>query len=464
MSSKSSSAARETFSTRFGLLATMIGVAVGLGNVWRFPYMVGEFGGAPFVLFYVLAVLLIGVPALIAEWTLGRQTHRGPVGAFQTAGLPLGRYVGWLFFVGVTAATGYYSNVLGWVLYYAVAGVVGIIGINIDPSRILPPDQGYSLTSIILQSICTLLVLLGCVTVLRKGLRAGIEKASRIIVPTLLIGLLILIARSLTLPGASVGLQWYLGKFEPEALTGSVMLAAIGQAIFSLSLGGTFMVVYGSYLNRDDPLKKNAALTATGDVCAGLLAGLVIFPAVFAFGFEPASGPALLFSTLPAVFGQIPLGALFSTVFFLALFGAAYLSDVAALEVLVAGVTDNTSIQRSRAVWMTASIVFAFAIPPMINMRIFTPWDLTFGSGFQTMGALISVIAVAWSLDRSEVIKEITRDDLQLSDTVDQTADRSTNRSTVWLYYWLRFVIPGAILAVGLWWIFSDLLGIIGNV
>ena len=463
MTSESMSSSRETFSTRFGLLATMIGVAVGLGNVWRFPYMVGQFGGAPFVLFYVLAVLLIGVPALMAEWTLGRHTRRGPVGAFQTAGLPFGRYVGWLFFVGVTAATGYYSNVLGWVLFYAVTGVLGAVGIEVDPSQILPPDEGYSFTSLILQSICTLLVLLGCVTVLRKGLRAGIEKASKIIVPTLLVGLLILIARSLTLPGAMVGLQWYLGKFEPEALTGSVMLAALGQAIFSLSLGGTFMVVYGSYLNRDDPLRKNAALTATGDVCAGLLAGLVIFPAVFALGLEPGSGPALLFSTLPAVFEQIPAGALFATVFFLALFSAGYLSDVAALEVLVAGVTDNTGVDRSRAVWVTATVVFAFAILPMINMRIFTPWDLTFGSGFQTLGALISVITVAWSLDRSEVIKEIAADKALSATGADRIDDESTDQTTLWLYYWLRFVIAGAILAVGLWWLLNDVLGITSN-
>ncbi len=434
---------RETFTTRFGLLATMIGVAVGLGNVWRFPYMVGQFGGAPFVAFYVLAVVAIGVPALMAEWTLGRHTQRGPVGAFQAAGIPYGRILGWIFFIGVTAATGYYSNALGWVLYHALAGLLGGLGVEIDPSAILPPADGFSPRSFFLQLACTSTVLLTCAVVLRKGLRSGIEKASRFIVPALLVGLLVLIARSLTLPGASEGVQWYLGKFEPGALTPGGMLAALGQAIFSLSLGGTFMVVYGSYLNPGDPLRKNAVLTATGDVCAGLLAGLVIFPAVFALGLEPAGGPGLLFETLPEVFAQIPAGAVFGTLFFLALFGAAYLSDVAALEVLVAGVTDNTRLGRGSAVGLTAGVVLLFAIPPMINMSIFTPWDLTFGSGFQTLGALLSVIAVGWSLDRSEVMKQLV-------------AGESDAPPPVWLYFWLRFVIPGAILLVGIWWLVTE--------
>ncbi|MCG8467932.1 MAG: sodium-dependent transporter [Gemmatimonadetes bacterium] len=436
---------RETFATRFGLLATMIGVAVGLGNVWRFPYMVGQFGGAPFVAFYALAVALVGVPALMAEWTLGRHTRRGPVGAFETAGFPAGRALGWVFFIGVTAATGYYSNALGWVLFHAASALAGFVGLGFDPSMILPPDDGFSGRSFLLQCMCTGLVLFACALVLRRGLRAGIERASRIIVPVLLIGLLVLIARSLTLPGAASGLSWYLGKFEPGALTGSVVLAALGQAIFSLSLGGTFMVVYGSYLNADEPLRRNAALTATGDVTAGLLAGLVIFPAVFAFGLEPASGPGLLFATLPEVFGRIPAGAAFGAAFFLALFAAAYLSDVAALEVLVAGLTDNTRVPRRRAIWLTAGIVFLFALPPMTNMRVFGPWDLTFGSGFQTVGALMSAVAVGWSVDRAAVLKE-------LSDSADPPP--------IWLYRWIRYVVPTVILLVGTWWLLTDVLGV----
>ncbi len=148
------------------MLMTMIGVAVGLGNVWRFPYMVGEFGGAPFVVFYVLMVGVVGIPALMAEWSLGRMTRRGPVGAFARAGLPGGRAVGWFFFFVVTAATGYYTNALGWVLYYAAGGLVDMLGLAWDASEILPPDEGFAARSFFLQTACTGLVILACVAVL----------------------------------------------------------------------------------------------------------------------------------------------------------------------------------------------------------------------------------------------------------------------------------------------------------
>ena len=181
--------------------------------------------------------------------------------------------------------------------------------------------------------------------------RAGIERVSRVIIPTLLVVLLVLIGRSLTLSGAGAGVRWYIGHFAWSDLTPTVIVAALGHAIFSLSLGGTFMVTYGSYLADREDLGTNAILTAGGDTISGLLAGLVIFPAVFAFGLEPASGPALLFDTIPGVFDRMPVGWVFGVLFFVGLFGAGYLSDIAAFEVLIAGLTDNTRISRTRAVW-----------------------------------------------------------------------------------------------------------------
>lgn len=439
---------RETFASRFGLLASMIGVAVGLGNMWRFPYMAGEFGGAPFVVVYVLAAVGIGVPALMAEWTLGRHTARGPVGAFERAGLPLGRTAGWLFFGGVAAATGYYTNAVGWVLMHAVGSVGARLGLATSPGAILPPDSGFDPTSFALQAGCTAAVILACAAVLLKGLRSGIERASRVIVPLLLAFLLVLIVRSLTLPGAGEGLRWYLFKFEPGALSGSVILAAVGQAVFSLSLGGTYMVVYGSYLGPDEDLPGSAVWTAAGDVGAGLLAGFAIFPAVFALGLEPASGPGLIFATLPEVFAAIPGGWAFGALFFTSLFGAAYLSDVAAFEVLVAGLTDNTGVGRRGAVWLSAAVVFLLALPPMLNMEIFVPWDLAFGSGLQTAGALLAVVTVGWSLRRAAVIRELT--------------GPGEEGPPTWLYGWLRYVVPGAIALVGIWWLLGDVLGLVG--
>lgn len=445
-----SSIARETFASRFGAIITMIGVAVGLGNVWRFPYMVGRYGGAAFVLFYVLVVLVIGVPGLMAEWSLGRHTRRGTVGAFARAGLPGGRAVGWFFFFIVIAATAYYTNVIGWVLYYAVGELARAAGQSLDASAILPPATGVSPRSLLLQLACTAVITLSCVAVLLAGLRGGIERASRIIMPALYVILVVLIARSLTLPNAWPGVEWYILKFRLADVTPRVMMAAIGHAVFSLSLGGTFMVVYGSYLPEGERLGAGAGWTAFGDTMAGLLAGLAIFPAVFSLGLEPNSGPGLIFATLPRVFASIPAGWIFGLLFFLGLMGAAYLSALAAFEVLVAGLTDNTRLGRRAAVWLIAVVVFVVAIPPMLNMRVFVPWDLTFGSGMQTLGALVAVITVGWAMNRAEVMRALS-----------SNGDSSVPR---WLYAWIRWVIPGALLLVGVWWLLTDLLHVVGGV
>jgi NSS family neurotransmitter:Na+ symporter len=427
----------------------MIGVAAGLGNIWRFPYMVGQFGGAAFVLLYIGFVLLIGAPALMAEWALGRHTRRGPVGAFARAGLPRGNAVGWFLFFVMTMAAAYYTAVLGWVLFFALAELGGSLGLSLNAGAILPPEEGFEPRSFLLQATCTGIVILACVGMIKKGVRAGIERASRVLVPALFISLLVLIVRALTLPGASEGLGWYLFKFEPGAINGRVIVAALGQAIFSLSLGGTFMVIYGSYLERDTPLAPSARWTALGDTAVGLLAGLAIFPAVFAFGLEPASGPGLLFETLPLAFSRMPLGWLFGFLFFASLLGVAYLSDVAAFEVLTAGLSDGRGVPRERGIWIMAGVVFLCSLPPTLNMSVFVPWDLTFGSGMQTVGVLLSVVTLTWFLARPEALSQL---------------GLVGRRSSTILFGWLRYVVPGAIFLVGLWWLASEVFGFVTGV
>lgn len=436
---------RETFASRFGTLMTIVGVAIGLGNVWRFPYMVGKFGGAAFVLFYILVSVVIGVPALMAEFALGRYSRRGPVGAFAAAGLPFGRAVGWFFFVVVTAATGYYTAVIGWVLYYAIGQLAAGVHIPFDAAAVLPPDDGFVLKSFVLQLFCTGAVIVTCALVVIKGLRGGIERASTVVLPLLLAVILVLMARSLTLPGAMAGVRWYILKFRFVDLTPAVMVAAIGHAIFSLSLGGTFMVVYGSYLAADESLARPAIWTVIGDTGSALLAGFAVIPAVFALGLEPTSGPGLIFATLPKVFAAIPGGAFFGCLFFIGLFGAGYLSDIGAFEVLVAGITDNTRIGRTRAVWVVSAATFLIAIPPTINNRIFVPWDLTFGSGMQTLGSLVAVLTVGWCITRSAALREL--------------GERGERPVPIWLFYWIKFGIPAIIGGVGVWWLLSSVFG-----
>ena len=422
----------------------MIGATVGLGNVWRFPYMVGKFGGTAFVLFYTFVVFVIGIPALMAEWALGRHTGRGTLGAFEKGGLPGGKYVGMFLFFVVLCATGYYTNTLGWVAYYGIGQVVNAFGGKINPAAILPPNEGFSVNSLILQLLMTGGVIAAAGFVLVKGLRKGIERISKFFIPLLFGILVILIIRAITLPGSGEGIRWYIGSFKLEALTGSAMAAALGQAVFSLSLGGTFMVVYGSYLDKSDAIPGNTVITGIGDLLAGLLAGFVIFPAVFAFGLEPSSGPDLIFQTLPKTFAMIPAGWVFALLFFVGLFGAAFLSDIAAFEVLVAGVTDNTEKTRTRAVWLICGTVFLLAIPPMINFKVFVPWDLLFGSGMQTLGALLAVVTTVWCIKRSEALKEFSMG--------------SGKPFPVFLYWWMRIVIPLVILFIGINWVLESVL------
>src|SRR3954470_11306546 len=436
------SEAREQFSSRFGGLMTIVGVSIGLGHVWRFPYMVGKFGGAAFVLFYTLVSVVIGVPALMAEFALGRYARRGPVGAFARGGLPFGRYVGWFFFFVVTAATGYYSAVIGWVLYYTIGQLAQAGHIAFDAAAILPPDHGFVLRSFVLEMVCTAVVLLGCAAALLKGVRKGIEVVSSVILPAMTIVTVLVMARALTLPGAMAGVRFYLLEFRFSDLTANVMAAAIGHAIFALSLGGTFMVVYGSYLHADEPLARPAIWTVIGDTGSSLIAGLAVIPAVFTFGLSPASGPGLIFDTLPKVFAAMPARWLFGALFFVSLVGAGYLSDIGALEVLVAGLTDNTKITRTKAVWLTSAACFILAIPPSVNNAIFVPWDLTFGSGMQTLGSLFAVVTIGWCLHRGAALKELF--------------GAGEEPVPMWVFYWIRFGIPIVILGVGVYWLLTE--------
>jgi neurotransmitter:Na+ symporter, NSS family len=441
---------RETFASRFGGLMTIVGVSIGLGHVWRFPYMVGKFGGAAFVLFYTLVSVVIGIPALMAEFALGRSTRRGPVGAFQLGGFPFGRAAGWFFFFVVTAATGYYSAVIGWVLYYTIGQAAMFARIPFDAAAILPPDHGFVLKSFLLQTVCTAVVILACALVVLKGVRKGIEVVSTIMLPAMTIITILVMIRALTLPGAMAGVRFYLLEFRFADLTANVMAAAIGHAMFALSLGGTFMVVYGSYLHADEPLSRPAIWTVFGDTGSSLIAGLAVIPAAFAFGLEPASGPALIFTTLPRVFEAMPVGWLFGALFFISLLGAGYLSDIGAVEVLVAGLTDNTKLTRTQAVWVMSAACFILALPPSINNAIFVPWDLTFGSGMQTLGSLLAVVTVGWCMHRGAALKELF--------------GAGEKPVPMWVYHWIRFGIPLVLVGVGVYWLLTQVFGTVHGI
>ncbi|HSF16646.1 MAG TPA: sodium-dependent transporter [Vicinamibacteria bacterium] len=420
---------RETFGSRFGSIMVLIGVAVGLANVWRFPYMAGSYGGAAFVALYILFAVLLGIPAIMAEWTLGRLTRQGTAGAFSSVGMPGGGAIGFVLFFTVFMAESYYTLVVGQVAFYAFeTAFVGSAGA--DPASYFDHTlSGITMTNVSV----TALTFLAIGSVLFFGVRKGIEWASRIIMPLVFLALLVVIARSVTLAGASDGIRFFLLP-DWSKLNGQTALAALGQVFFSLSLGGTFFLVYGSYLRDDEDIPGMAIATAGGDLAAALLGGLAILPAVFAMGVEPDSGPSLLFITLPGVFAEMPGGALMGGLFFGALFLAAFLSAIAAMEVLVDGLHHYCGFRRGRALAILIIADLLVAMPSMASSDILMWNDLIWGSTMQPVGSALTLVALGWFVQRGRVLEEIRR-------------GASIPIGRFWIF-WIRWIVPAAIVIV----------------
>ncbi|MEE8522118.1 MAG: sodium-dependent transporter [Gemmatimonadota bacterium] len=432
---------RPKFTTGFGVLMALIGVAVGLGNVWRFPYMAAAFGGGAFLLLYLVILGAFGIPALLAELTLGRLTRRGPVGAFTSIGMPAGKLAGWALFITIAMAASYYTVIVGWVLRYFFISLSGRIA-RIDASSFFDNLLGGFLGQFLMTAIVLGLV----AVVLMMGIRKGVERISTVGMPLLFILLILLIGRSVTLPGAGEGLRYYLLP-DFSKLDFSVASAALGQVFFSIGLGGTFMLTYASYLPDSTNLKMTGLSVGIGETLAAILAGFVIIPAAFALGLELNSGPSLTFITVPSIFAQIPAGALFATLFFGLLFFAAFLSDVAAIEVLVAGVVDELGWERNKSIMMFCGAVLLLGIVPMLSLDYILKSDLFWGSTMQPVGSVIALLGLAWVVGLGKALEEVNRGN----------AGRPVGR--LW-FYWIKYVVPlgiGLILALGLRDLFTTL-------
>jgi len=411
-----------------------IGVAVGLGNVWRFPYMAGAFGGGAFLFVYVVVLVVFGIPAIMAELTLGRLTGRGPLGAFTTIGMRGGKAIGWLLFTTVLMATSYYTVVVGWVLRYFVFSLIGAIGAT-DPAVLFA-----RVTTGVAAQIVPTAALLGLTAfVLILGIRRGVERISSIGMPLLFLLLVVLIARAVTLPGALAGVRHYLVPDFAKIDLG-VITAALGQVFFSLSLGGTFLLTYASYLPERANIKRSAITIGVGETVASVLAGFVIIPAAVAFGLELSSGPPLTFVTVPSIFARIPGGEAFSVAFFGLLLFAAFLSVVAAVEVLVATVTDRFGWPRPTAVLVLCATELGLAIVPMLSVDYILRSDLPWGSTMQPVGSAAVMIGLAWVVGITRTLAEANR------------GNTGQPLGRLW-YFWIKFVIPigiAVILVLGL--------------
>jgi len=419
------------------MLLTMIGLAVGLGNVWRFPYMMGSYGGSAFLLIYLAFTLLLAAPALSAEWALGRATRAGPPDVYrQVFGNRFGWLLGGLLLVTVLVADSYYLVVIGQILITAVWSM----GPGFGDSRIAAFQATLGNGALQFGVAAGLLVL--SLWIIDRGVRHGIEATSRWIVPGFVVVMVYLIGVALNLPGAGTALAGFL-RPDFGALNAGDVFAALGQAFFSLGLGGTFHVVYGSYLGRGTPVVGNASLAALGDISAALLASLFIVPVALVFALDLAQGPSLIFDTLPRLFAQLPGGGWPGGLFLLALTAVALLSNIAALEVARAALARRWPGHRRRIIAGLLGIELLLIAPVAFDNNLIGILDLVFGSGMQLAGGLAAVVALGWGLGRTRAAAALFGES-----------------SPAWggLYtQWLRWVVPLVLLAILVAWLIGQL-------
>lgn len=405
---------RENWGSRIGFIMAAAGSAVGLGNIWRFPYLAGENGGSAFILIYLGFVLVIGLSIMVSELAVGRRTELAAVGAYKSINK------NWTFagVLGVLSAffiMGFYPVVGGWALAYVLKSFTGLL----SNAAVIGDAFGAFIGNPVEPVIWMLIFLAMNLAIVAKGIAGGIEKAGKILMPTLFILLVLVAARSMTLPGAGAGID-FLFKPDFSAVSGATFLAALGQAFFSLSLGMGCMITYGSYLGKSENLPQNALIISMLDTGVALLAGLAIFPALFAFGMEPAVGAGLVFVVVPQIFAAMGgIGTLFSAIFFVALTVAALTSSVSLLEVVVAYLIDQRGWERKKSVYTAGGIMVVTGILSSLSMGlmsgftilgvgIFDFFDILTDKIFLAIGGLLLAIFVGWFMNKQDLEDELT--------------------------------------------------------
>lgn len=419
MTLPSDSNTRGAFGSRLGFILAAAGSAIGLGNIWRFPYTAGESGGGAWVLIYLGFVALIGIPVLLAELSLGRATGSNPVGAFKRivpeSMWPMVGGLGVLTGFGILA---FYAVVAGWTLSYLWRAATGAFagGISAGDSEALflgliaDPSETILMTGLFIGATAA---------VVRGGVGGGIERAAKILMPLFFVILLAMAGRALFLPGAAKGLSF---MFSPDVskLTGIGVMSALGQALFSLSLGMGAMITYGSYLQKKENLAIAGVSVALFDTGIALLGGIIIFPAMFSVGADPTAGPGLVFVVLPTIFDKLPAGFLFSIAFYALLAIAALTSTISLLEVVVAYFVDERKWTREMAVWVVSGGCFLLAIPSALSQGGVAFLSDIGGKGFLdlqsiiwgnfslSLGALLLALFVGWRWGVPKALEEMS--------------------------------------------------------
>jgi NSS family neurotransmitter:Na+ symporter len=396
---------RGNWGSKVAFVFAASGSAIGLGNIWRFPMVVGQNGGALFVLVYILAVAFIGFSVMLAELVIGRYSQKNPVGAFESIKPgSLWKLVGYFGILTAVCIFSYYTVIAGWSVGYLIKMAAG--SFKADVTSELSDKIFAEFSSDPLQVILYFLVMMGITTyIVSKGIKGGIERWTKILMPILFILIVFLAGRALTLPGAEEGISFYL-KPDFSQLSGKLVLYALGQAFFSLSLGMGIMVTYGSYLSKTDNLVTSAGWVCFFDSLIAFLAGIIIFPTLFAIpGIAPTAGPGLVFKVLPLIFSKIPGGYLFGILFFCLFSIAALTSTISLLEVPVAYFVDERRWSRKKAAILVGFFVFLLGIPSALSsegMAFFTKidfmgkMDFIFANVSLAIGALLICIILGY--------------------------------------------------------------------
>ncbi|WP_435154413.1 sodium-dependent transporter [Haladaptatus sp. DFWS20] len=420
---------RETWTSRVGFILAAVGSAVGLGNIWRFPYMAAENGGAAFLVVYLIAAALIGLPAILAEFVVGRETKKNVVDAFRNLGGPGAALIGLLgLFTGFWLLS-YYSVVGGWVIQYVIGSLTGAyFG---DPNAYF--GQIASGNGTILFHAIFMLLTVGIVA---AGVEKGIEVGTKIMVPAIAILMMGMAAWAFTLEGAGAGYQYFLNP-DFSVITNnyqSVIPDAVGQALFSLSLGMGAMVTYASYLDGDDNLVSDGISIAALNTFVGVLAGFVVFPLLFAQSIEPgAAGAGAVFVTLAEAFGTLPAGGIIGFVFFVVLLIAALSSAISLLEVVVSYFVDNFDVSRPVLTVGIGILVFALGVPSALSLDTFTFFDNVASNILLPLGVVLTILFVGWVYGGGSV-RELRRG-----------LGNASNIGPVWLWH-IRTVVFVAVL------------------
>ncbi|MDR7871307.1 MAG: sodium-dependent transporter [Tissierellaceae bacterium] len=408
---------REQFKSRLGFVLASVGGALGLGNVWKFPYMVGKYGGAAFIVVYLIALLSIGLPVLMTEFALGRNTKLSYTGSLKKL-LPHKKWyiAGIVGVITLIITLAFYSGIAGWTIAYFFKSVAGAFN-GMDADAI--GGQFGQFISSPFQTVFFLgLMLILTAGIVLKGVSGGIEKVCNLLLPLLFAMIIFLGVRVLMLPGAGEGVKFYL-KPDLSQLNGDTIIAAIGQAFFTLGVGAGNLVVYGSYLDRKETITSSTLMVGIGDTVAAILFGFIIFPAVFAYGIEPTMGPPLVFITLPVVFAQMKFGMFFASTFFLLLFFACLTSTICIMEAIVGFGVDELKISRNKSTIITTIIVFILGSLLILSFGVLsdvlimgqTLFDFANETLVSTIllpgGALIMVLLVGRKMKPEVIIDEI---------------------------------------------------------